>query len=125
MLYNPVYEMERIQSIINDLFGPIREENVRSKLLELTNVYDNGRSLMLQFLAPRVNLSDVSVDYSNGRLSVSIKRAIDAIEDKDHKLVRREKSDIDFTRSYTIYDETDTDKIDAKLMNGMLMVNIP
>jgi len=125
MLYNPVYEIERMRSMIDDLFGPARNGDERNELLELTNVYDNKKSYMLQFLAPGVGLDDAAVDYSNGILSVSIKRNADAKENGEAKFVRKERSDINFTRSYSVSDDAEPDKIDAKLMNGMLMVNIP
>jgi len=124
MIYNPIYEFERMRSMLDDLLSTSSGE-YKNDEAELTNIYENNNSYMLQFLAPGVKLEDVSVNYSNGILSVSIKRIQDRKDEKDKRVLRNERPGINFTRSYRISDNADLDKIEAKLLNGMLMVHIP
>ncbi len=125
MIYNPVYEFERMRSLLDDLLSNSGTGEYKNEEAELTNIFENNSGYMLQFLAPGVKLEDISVNYSNGILSISLKRIPDMKADKDKRILRNERSVINFTRSYRISDDADLDKIEAKLLNGMLMVHIP
>jgi len=125
MIYNPVYEFDRMRSLLDDLLIRSSDEDYKNTDAELTNVYENQNGYMLQFLAPGVKTENVSVDVENGILSVSIKRKIEDKEPKERKVLRKERSSLEFTRIYRLSDDADADKIDAKMMNGMLMVFIP
>jgi len=125
MLYNSIYEFDRMRSLLDDLFSVSIHENPRNEDLEYTNIYENQNGYMLQFLAPGVNSKDTVVNFANGVLSVSIKRILDKIEAKDTRILRQERSSSEFTRSYRLSDDADTEKIDAKIINGILMVFVP
>jgi len=125
MLYNPIYEFDRMRSLLDDLFSVSVHENTRNEDLEYTNVYENQNGYMLQFLTPGVNSKDTEINFANGVLSVSIKRLLDKMEKKDTRVLRQERSGTEFTRSYRLSDDADTEKIDAKIINGILMVFIP
>jgi len=125
MLYNSIYEFDRMRSLLDDLFSVSIHENPRNEDLEYTNIYENQNGYMLQFLAPGVNSKDTVVNFANGVLSVSIKRILDKIEAKDTRILRQERSSSEFTRSYRLSDDAETEKIDAKIINGILMVFVP
>jgi len=125
MLYNPIYEFDRMRSLLDDLFSVSIHENVRNEDLEYTNIFENQTGYMLQFLAPGVKSEDTGVNIANGILSVSIKRLLDKMDSKDTHILRQERSSTEFTRSYRLSDDADADKIEAKVINGVLMVFIP
>lgn len=125
MLYNPIYEFDRMRSLLDDLFSVSINETSRNEELEYTNIYENQNGYMLQFLAPGVNSKDTGINVANGILSVSIKRLLDKNEKKDTRILRQERSGTEFTRSYRLSDDADTEKIDAKIINGILMIFIP
>jgi len=125
MLYNPIYEFDRMRALLDDLFSVSVHENAGNEELEYTNVYQNPNGYMLQFLAPGVKSGDIEVNCTNGVMSVSIKRILDRVEKKDTRILRQERASTEFTRSYRLSDDADTEKIEAKAMNGILMVFIP
>jgi len=125
MLFNPVYEFERMQSLIDGLFSGYPSENYRNEDMNLANVFENQNGYMLQFLAPGVAIEDIGINITNGILSASVKRRSDKKDEKDFLLLRQERSELDFTRSYRLSDDADAEKIDAKMMNGILMIFVP
>lgn len=125
MFYNPVYEFDRMRALLDDLLSDSSSFNYKNEDIELTNVFENENGYMLQFLAPGVKLDDVSVDFANGILSISIKRKLDDNESIEKRILRKERSSLEFTRSYRVSSDADIDKIDAKMMNGLLMIFIP
>jgi len=125
MLYNPIYEFDRMRSLLDDLFSASVNENARNEELEYTNVYENPNGYMLQFLAPGVKSEDIDVNCASGVISITIKRILDRKEKKDTNILRQERSSAEFTRSYRLSEDADTEKIEAKSMNGILMIFIP
>jgi len=129
MLFNTIYEFERMRSLMDDLFSSSASNPAINRYntedLELTNVFESSEGYMVEFLAPGVKQEDVSVNYVNGILSVTLKREANGKDSKDFIVLRQERTDINFTRSYRLSDDADVNKIDAKLINGLLMVHIP
>jgi len=125
MLYNPIYEFDRMRSLLDDLFNVSVQEKAGNEELEFANVYESPNGYMLQFLTPGVKSEDIEVNCTDGVMSVNIKRVLDRNEKKDIRFLRQERSSSEFTRSYRLSDDADTEKIEAKVMNGILMVFIP
>ena len=67
---------------------------------------------------------DVKVDYSGDVLTVSVKRAIETDSKDEKKLLRSERGNYDFTRSFSLSDDIDIEKIEAKVMNGLLLIHM-
>jgi len=125
MIYNPIYELEKMRYLLDDLFTTsVRNQNDNASL-EFTNVFENQNGYMLQFLCPGVKKEEVGINFTNGILAVSIKRELEHKENKELRLLRRERSGTDYTRSYRLSEDADADKIDAKIINGMLMIFVP
>lgn len=123
MLFNPFYEVERMRSIMDELWkGFLRNED-RSYSIDISNVYEGKDGYIIQFLAPGVKINDVSINVSNGILSVNVKRKIK--KEENLRAIRAERYDIDFTRSFKLSDDSRIEGIEAKLMNGLLMIYIP
>jgi len=125
MQYNNIYEFDRMRSILDDLFYVSNRKEYQNEVLEYTNIYENQTGYMLQFLAPGVKQDDIQVNCSNGMISVSIKRILAENDIKEKTILRHERSGVDFTRSYRLSEDADTEKIEAKMVNGILMVFIP
>ncbi len=122
MLFNPFYEVEKMRATMEELWKSFLKEE-KSYSIDLSNIYEGKDGYILQFLAPGVNLEDISVNVSNGILTVNVKRKIE--KEKDLRLIRSERYDIDFTRSYKLSDDSKVESIEAKLINGLLMIYIP
>lgn len=124
MLYNPVYELERMQDILDGLFRS-RESDGGTGIfadLDAANLYESDNAYLIQFPAPGVAPENVSVGFENGLLTVSIERREDR---SGKKYIRRERGDLKTTRSYSVSGDVDVEKIEARLLNGILMVSVP
>lgn len=119
MMWNPVLEMERMRRFLDDM----SEGYDRADAYEEVNVYESENGTMMQFLAPGVKKEDVSIDWADNVLSISVSRKLSQGE-KD-KALRRERDSYKFTRSFRLPDEADVEKIEAKLSDGILLVSIP
>lgn len=126
MLYSSIYGFDRMRSLLEGLLADTRTAGKWGSDFSLTNLYENDGGYMLQFVAPGVKESDVSVGLENNILSVTVKREVEEKQDEKEgvKAIRRERDSLDYTRSYKLSGDADPDKIDAKLVNGLLMVYI-
>jgi HSP20 family protein len=121
-MFEPIYEYESFRSLFNNIFG--YQDEVSNFKNVPANVFDNGKNYMIQLPTPGVAKSDISVDYDNSILTISVKRKVND-EKSGSKYLRRERGNLDLKRRFTLSDETDPSRIEAKMMNGMLLVNIP
>ena len=122
MLYNPFYDMERLSSWLDDIIIGSFSRN-RDHEIELANLYQKDNGYMFQFLAPGVKLEDVSIDFENGILTVHMKRNTEPGK-KEDGIIRRERLAFDYTRSYRLSGDVDPDKIEAKIIDGLLMIHV-
>lgn len=123
MLYNPFYNLEKLSSWLDDIFIGSFSRNRTDHEIELANLYQKDDGYMFQFLAPGVKLSDVSIDFENGIMTVHMKRNTDSGE-KDGGVIRRERLSFDYTRAYRLSNDADPEKIEAKIMDGLLMIHV-
>ncbi|MGC8764788.1 MAG: Hsp20/alpha crystallin family protein [Brevinematia bacterium] len=123
MLFNPFYEIERMRTTMDELWKSFLRSEERSYSIDLSNIYEGKDGYIIQFLAPDVSINDISVKVSNGILTVNVKRKIK--KEEGLRPIRNERYDIDFTRSFRLSDDAKVDGIEAKLINGLLMVFIP
>ena len=122
MIYNPIYEYEKWKTLMDDIFGNYYYKKPYAKGYEVANIFENDEGYMIQMNAPGVKQEDLNVEYSYGILILDVKR-INNI-DGDAVLTRHERPDFDFQRRFSIPENADVNKIEAKLENGMIMVHI-
>ena len=75
-------------------------------------------------VAPGFEKNDFNVNLEKNILTVSAERKSEA-ENKDEKQIRKEYSYRSFKRSFTIDEKVDSEKIEAKYVNGVLTLNLP
>lgn len=73
---------------------------------------------------PGVQEKDLEVSMTGNRLTISGKREAEK-EDRNDRYYTYERSYGSFTRSFTLPDGADTDKVHAALDKGVLSVSIP
>jgi HSP20 family protein len=122
MIYNPVYEYEKWKTLMDDIFGNYYYNKPYMKMYEVANIFENNDGYMIQMNAPGVKQEDLNIEYNNGILVLSVKRENNA-DDKD-VFLRQERPEFDFQRSFSIPENADVNKIEAKLENGMIMIHI-
>ena len=78
----------------------------------------------LEVVAPGFEKNDFNINLEKNILTVSAERKNET-ENKDEKQVRKEYGYHSFKRSFTIDEKIDTEKIEAKYVNGVLTLNLP
>ncbi|MBN2724040.1 MAG: Hsp20/alpha crystallin family protein [Deltaproteobacteria bacterium] len=98
-------------------------ENYEISSWPLTNVFDNGESLILMAEIPGVKKDELDIEIVKDVLTLKGERRIEYPENVH--LHRRERSSIRFHRSYNLPYRVDGSKIIAELENGVLKLVMP
>jgi HSP20 family protein len=125
-LWNPFRELEELSQRMNRMFGVGNGSQESLALTDWTpscNVSENDKSYLIRAELPDVKKDDVHVKLENGILTIQGERKTEK-EEKDAKFHRRELSYGSFYRSFTMPDDADESKVDAKFKDGMLNVTI-
>lgn len=94
--------------------------------LPALNVKENEKEFKLEISAAGFDKGDFNIEVNKDILTVSAKKEIDDEEkDENDKVLRQEFSYSTFSRSFTLPDNIDTEKIEAELKNGVLNVVLP
>ena len=88
------------------------------------NVKEMKDAYQLEVVAPGFEKNDFNINLEKNILTVSAERKNET-ENKDEKQVRKEYGYHSFKRSFTIDEKIDTEKIEAKYVNGVLTLNLP
>jgi len=123
-MMNVFYELERMKHLMNSLLDtPFFWEEVREGRLNYANIYENESGYMIQMLGPGVKKENVEVNYENDLLTITIHKPEEKMEDV--RWIRRERLQPVETRSYRLSADLDPTKIEAKLVDGVLLVFLP
>lgn len=88
------------------------------------NIKETGREYFVELAAPGLERKDFKVEVDNNVLSISVEKKEEKKEEgKDFS--RQEFSYNSFRRSFELPENSKTDKIDAKYVDGILKLVIP
>ena len=88
-----------------------------------TNLYDNGEHLTMEVEVPGIAKEDLNIKIQGNYLEISGSRKNDTAE--GYVAHRVERGATTFTRSFTLPSDLDTEKVEARLANGMLTLTLP
>lgn len=88
------------------------------------NVIEGKDLFRIEVAAPGLSKDDFKIDLHNSLLTISSEKE-DKKEEKDDKFMRREFSYTSFSRSFTLPNTVDNDKIKAGYTDGILTIEIP
>lgn len=90
------------------------------------NVRDTDKSYEMEVVAPGLRKEDFNVKISNDMLTVSFDHKDERREEnKDSGYLRQEYRMQSFSRTFTLDDSVDADKINAEYRDGVLHVSLP
>lgn len=89
------------------------------------NVSETDKEFRLSIAAPGLEKADFKVDADDDMMTISAEHERDDKEEKNGKYNRREYNYSSWSRSFSIPENCDLDKIDAEYRNGELKVVIP
>ncbi len=115
-------------NFLDEFFGmdlhPVHYRRNGFKSLPAVNISEAENGYTIEIAAPGLDKKDFRIDLDNDCLTIASTRE-GGSEDNQDQYTRREFRYDGFSRSFTLPETTDTDKITASHKNGVLYVNIP
>ena len=113
-----------IDRMFEDMFRwPVAQREQTEGFAPRVNIHESDDNLRLTFELPGMDKKDVKVTLVDGVLTVSGKREFAEKTGDDH-YYRHEISSGEFSRSFTLPDTVNTDKISADYKSGLLEVTL-
>jgi HSP20 family protein len=110
----------------NDLFDwSNRNYSTTNTTLPSVNIKESTEDFEVEVAAPGFNKNDFKIELNNNLLTLSSEKKVDNETKDGQQFTRREFSYQSFSRSFTLPNIADGDKIGAKYENGILKVTIP
>lgn len=88
------------------------------------NIIEGKDDFRIEVAAPGLEKEDFRINLNNNVLTISTDKE-NKQEEKDEKFMRREFSYMQFSRSFSLPQSADSEKISASYKNGVLNVSIP
>ena len=94
--------------------------------LPSVNIKETEENFEVEMAAPGMEKDDFKVEVNNGYLTISSEKNSETkTEDKKGRYTKQEFRYESFTRSFTLPDSADLEKIAAKYEKGILTISIP
>lgn len=115
-------------SFLDEFFGrdyyPVHYNRNGFKSLPAVNITESDDGYTIEVAAPGLNKKDFKIDLDRDHLTIaSVKE--DHREESKERYTRREFRYTNFSRTFTLPDTVDNEKINATHKDGILYVNIP
>lgn len=121
---------ERMPSVFDDFFKPWNEWFDNGGLLgrimkvPAVNITEQKNYYLVSLAAPGLKKEDFKIDVDGNMLTISSEKE-ESKEEKDKKFNRKEYSYSSFSRSFTLPEEINKEKIEAKYEDGVLKISLP
>lgn len=121
---------EKIPSFFEDFFNKpllsLFDGGLSSRMMNVPAVNINERKddYLVSMAAPGLKKEDFKIDVEGSLLTISSEKE-DEKEEKEEKYTRQEYSYSSFERSFTLPDEVNKDKIEARYQDGVLKLVLP
>ena len=91
--------------------------------LPLVNIMEEEKEFVVEMAAPGMTKKDFNISIENGLLTISAENKVET-EDVKKNFTRKEFSFNSFTRSFTLPENVNEEKIDANYENGILKLHL-
>jgi HSP20 family protein len=88
------------------------------------NIKETKDAYELEVVAPGFEKNDFNINVEKNMLTISAEKKSEANKE-DEKQIRNEYSYRSFKRSFTLDEKVDSEKVEAKYVNGVLTLNLP
>ena len=102
-----------------------RNYSITNTTLPSVNIKQNTDEYLVEVAAPGFNKGDFKLELTNDLLIISSKKKVENELNDGELFTKREFSYQSFSRSFTLPQTADYDKIEANYENGILAVRIP
>lgn len=121
---------ERTPFVFDDFFKPWNEwfDNgglwSRTMNIPAVNITENKDDYLVSLAVPGMKKDDFKIDVNGNMLTISSEKE-ETKEEKDKKFTRKEYNYSSFSRSFTLPEEINREKIEANYENGVLKIALP
>lgn len=121
---------ERKPTLFDDFFKPWNEWfdygefTGRTLNVPAVNITEHKDEYLVSLAVPGMKKDDFHIDVDGNMLTISSEKE-ESKEEKEQKFTRKEYSYYNFSRSFTLPDEINREKIDAKYDDGVLKIVLP
>lgn len=128
--FAPVNSNKVLKSTYNDLFESFfNTDQLLSKSIisrvPAVNILENENEFTIEIAAPGLKKEDFKINLEHDQLSVSALKVEGSNEDNSTKKYnRREFNFTDFTKTFTLPETADSNKINAEYKDGILLIQI-
>ena len=128
--WEPFRELSTLQDRINRAFresysgGAHDESLTTSSFAPAVDVYEDEHKVALKIEVPGIDEKDIDVRVENNTLTVHGERKIEK-EEKEENYRRVERQYGSFTRTFTLPQTVDSEKVSANYDKGVLNVTLP
>ncbi len=115
---------ERMNRLLRDSSGEGREESlITTNFAPAVDVYEDEHNVTLKIEVPGIDEKDIDVRIENNTLTVHGERKFEK-EEKEENFRRVERQYGSFTRSFTLPNTVDSDKVSAHYDKGVLKITL-
>ncbi|MEX1116130.1 MAG: Hsp20/alpha crystallin family protein [Akkermansiaceae bacterium] len=126
--WDPAREMEDLMRGMQRVFSTIPAKSDESMSLAewspSVDIAENDTEYVVKAELPQVKKEDIKVSVEDGTLSISGERRVEKEETK-LKFHRIERAYGRFERTFSLPDETDSEKVTSEYKDGILTVHLP
>ena len=125
---NPLTQLEQVRRdmarISGALFGTPESRIVSSGVFPAVNIFEDKDNFFVRAELPGIQSQDLDLQVTGRNLSITGERKIEN-QGENVKYHRRERDAGKFSRIIGLPSEINADKINAKIVNGMLTITLP
>jgi HSP20 family protein len=120
----------KIPTVFDDFFKPWNEWFDNNSVLARTmnvpavNITEKKDKYEVSLAVPGMKKDDFKIDIDGNMLSISSEKE-EKKEEKDKLFTRKEYNYSSFSRSFTLPNEINSEKIEAKYEDGVLKISLP
>lgn len=110
---------------LEDFFSGDVNPLTKSRLasVPMVNVFENDDEFRIELAAPGLKKEDIKISLENDIITISAEKE-DNISKENEVCTKQEYSYMNFTRSFTLPETADVEKIKAKSEDGILKITI-
>ncbi|MFA6026478.1 MAG: Hsp20/alpha crystallin family protein [Ignavibacteriaceae bacterium] len=123
--FEPFRDLDLLNTNIRRFFDdfPTAAQEFSSTYHPKIDVYEDDKKIYFEAEVPGMNKKDLNISVHENILTVTGEKKKE-YEEKGKNFFRMERAFGSFTRSFTLPDEINADKIDAKFTDGILKIEI-
>lgn len=122
--YNPFIELEELREQFSKLLNNQEAKANDVAFIPTVNTREADDAYYIEVDLPGVSKDDINIDVDDNTLTISGVRKVKE-EHKEDNFYKVESVYGKFERSFSLPEDVDTDKIEAKHNNGVLEIKIP